>query len=167
MPQLDVSTYPSQLFWLAVSFALLFILMNWVAIPRIGRALERREARIREDVSRAEAVRAEAEQILLQYEAGLKEARAAGHAQIQAAGQAAQKAAADRLAALKSELDQEARAAEQRMAAIKEKTLADIQPAIEGLAKAAAEKLIGQTVAESAIRHAAHKVNGQKAEIPA
>ena len=167
MPQLDISTYPSQLFWLAVSFTLLFLLMNWIVIPRIGQVLERREQRIRDDLSRAETVRAEAEQILLQYEAGLKEARAVAYSQIQAAAQAAQKAAAEQLAVLKTELGRDAAAAEERILATKNKAIADIQPAVEGLAKIAAEKLIGQTVAESAIRHAADKVLTKVAEVPA
>ena len=53
MPQLDPSTFASQLFWLAVTFGL-FLLIVWrVALPKIGRVLEDRRERIERDIARA------------------------------------------------------------------------------------------------------------------
>ncbi|MCK5167961.1 MAG: hypothetical protein KAQ66_11580, partial [Rhodospirillaceae bacterium] len=36
LPQLDLSTYSSQVVWLVISFAALYALMSTVALPRIG-----------------------------------------------------------------------------------------------------------------------------------
>ena len=36
MPQLDISTWPPQLFWLAVTFFALYFVISRVAIPRTG-----------------------------------------------------------------------------------------------------------------------------------
>ena len=44
MPQLEqIATYPSQVFWLVVTFVALFLIMWRVAVPRISDALEARQ----------------------------------------------------------------------------------------------------------------------------
>ncbi len=45
MPQLDVETFPSQMFWLAVTFILLYLLMSRVGLPRLSAAIEARRQR--------------------------------------------------------------------------------------------------------------------------
>jgi len=34
LPQLDIATFPSQLIWLVITFAALFILMSRVSLPK-------------------------------------------------------------------------------------------------------------------------------------
>ena len=46
MPQLDVTTWPSQLFWLAITFLALYIVISRIAIPRTGGVIEKRKATI-------------------------------------------------------------------------------------------------------------------------
>ena len=53
LPQLDFSTYPTQVFWLVVSFAILYLLMSQVAIPRISEVLEGRQERFANDLDKA------------------------------------------------------------------------------------------------------------------
>ncbi len=60
MPQLDVSTYSSQIFWLIVSFAMLFAVVRGLASPRLSRVLGERAARTGGDIAAAEAARADA-----------------------------------------------------------------------------------------------------------
>jgi F-type H+-transporting ATPase subunit b len=57
LPQLDTSSYPSQIFWLAVSFLLLFWLFRTKALPRVGEVLEARQDRIAADLDRATKLR--------------------------------------------------------------------------------------------------------------
>ena len=49
MPQLDVTTWPPQLIWLAIAFLSLFLVMRFVALPRVGGAIERRQKRIADE----------------------------------------------------------------------------------------------------------------------
>ncbi len=53
LPQLDISTWPTQVFWLVVSFALAYLLFSRLVTPRIGLVLEERASRINEDIAKA------------------------------------------------------------------------------------------------------------------
>ena len=53
MPQLDFHTFPTQIFWLVVSFVLLYLLMRVVALPRIEKIVEERRRRLDEDLEKA------------------------------------------------------------------------------------------------------------------
>src|SRR5579871_4816617 len=75
MPQLDVSTYLPQLFWLAVSFIVLYVLMSTIALPRIAAAIEARRRRREEDLDRAAQLRRDAEALVAAYESARAAAR--------------------------------------------------------------------------------------------
>ena len=46
MPQLDPSTFVAQLFWLVLSFVILYLLMWRVALPKVADVLQERQERI-------------------------------------------------------------------------------------------------------------------------
>ncbi len=75
-PPFDTSTYGAQLFWLAISFGLLYVLMSRVALPRVGEILEVRRDRIEGDLAEAERLRQKTDQAIAAYESELAEARA-------------------------------------------------------------------------------------------
>ena len=52
-PPFDVHTFPSQLIWLAIAFAALYLLMSRIALPRIANILEERHDRIADDLEEA------------------------------------------------------------------------------------------------------------------
>ena len=57
MPQFDTSTWPGQIFWLLVSFAVFYTLVARVFAPRIRGALDARRARIEGDMAEARRLR--------------------------------------------------------------------------------------------------------------
>ena len=75
MPQLDFATFPTQLFWLIITFSVLYCLMWRVVIPRISNVLEERQSRINGDLERAENLRTEAKLVLNAYEKALTDGR--------------------------------------------------------------------------------------------
>ena len=75
MPQLDVQTYASQIFWLIVSFIVLYFLVAKVAMPRISEVLEERQERIEDDLDKAETLKKEAYLVKIEYEKALSSAR--------------------------------------------------------------------------------------------
>lgn len=149
MPQLDPSTYLTQIFWLVVTFVILYLLMWRVALPRIADLLQSRQERIDDDLERAERLRNDAAQALEAYD----KAVAAGRENAQAIlRQAAEKSAAEATARgdeLAARLATETEAAERRIRAARDEALANVQAVAVGVAQAAAARLIGAAVSES------------------
>ncbi len=79
-PPLDPGTFAPQLFWLALTFGLLYLLLKRFALPRVGEVIEERRERVERDLARAESLKAETEQALANYERALAEARTRGNA---------------------------------------------------------------------------------------
>ena len=50
MPQLEITTFPSQIFWLVVSFLMLYLIMSRIIIPRISFVIKKRETEIKNNV---------------------------------------------------------------------------------------------------------------------
>ena len=78
-PPFDPNTFAPQLFWLAISFGALYLLMSKVALPRIGEILEVRRDRIEGDLAEAERLRQKTDQAINAYEEELAQARAKSH----------------------------------------------------------------------------------------
>ncbi|HJU77055.1 MAG TPA: ATPase, partial [Sphingomicrobium sp.] len=64
MPQIEQlpAIFFSQLFWLAVVFGIIFFVIGRGMLPKVQSTVEAREKRIAEDLERAQAARAAAEQ---------------------------------------------------------------------------------------------------------
>lgn len=75
LPQFDVSTFPSQIFWLTVSFVLLYLLMSRMSLPRISEVMEMRQTQKDNNLNRAEQMHEESEKIELAYQQTLQKAR--------------------------------------------------------------------------------------------
>jgi F-type H+-transporting ATPase subunit b len=149
MPQLDLSTFPSQIFWLAVFFVALYLLMAKLAIPRIERVIDERRNRVESDLDKAGQMKSEAEAVIAAYEKALADARHQA--------QLTMKETSDKLAALAAERQRQAGAviaertgiAEKRIAAAKSAALADLGGVAIDVARSAAAKLIGGTIDEA------------------
>lgn len=101
MPQLSQigEIYASQLFWLAIVFALIYFGIGRGMVPKIEKTVEDRTARITDDIAAAEAARDAARSMEEAYEDSLTGARTDA-ARLNAAAKA--KVAADTEARLKA-----------------------------------------------------------------
>ena len=75
LPQMNVDTFASQLFWLVLTFGILMIVMNRFAIPNISGAIVRRQGQIQGDLASAEELQQQATESLKAYESSLASAR--------------------------------------------------------------------------------------------
>jgi len=74
MPQLDFSTYPSQIFWLLVSLGILYLLLSRFALPRIETVIRDRQDTISKDLDQAAEFKRRAEEAELSYDEALSAA---------------------------------------------------------------------------------------------
>lgn len=80
LPQLDTSTYPSQLLWLVITFGALYLVLSKVLLPKIANAIETRQSRIAADLAQAEQLNEDARRASEAYDAALADARAKANA---------------------------------------------------------------------------------------
>ena len=143
MPQFWIEDFAPQLFWLVISFAILYLLMARIALPRIADVLDQRQNRIASDLDKAQELAQDAEKTQAQYEAALAEARAQAQAVL---AERAAKSAAEaerRSAEISDRFSREANEAAARIAASKSQALVEVKRLAAELAGDTVAKLIG------------------------
>ena len=75
MPQLDITTFGNQIFWLAVALVVIFLILTKVALPRIAGILSNRAGTIEGHVQKAEELKALAAEAQSAYDEALADAR--------------------------------------------------------------------------------------------
>ena len=141
LPQLDISTWPSQLFWLVVLFTAGYILMAKFVTPRIGSVLEERRAKLDEDLGKARSASEDAARIRAEYEADLDAARsAAAETAKQAAAEATKQAEASD-AKIAKKLAEKVAKAEAKLATARSEAMANLNNVAAEAALAAVAQL--------------------------
>jgi len=143
MPQLDPAGFVPQLFWLVVTFVVLFLLMKGLAVPQVGRAIEARRQRLDGDLGQAAELKAQAESVLAAYESTLARARADAQAKLRETTASMAAEAAERQRQLAATLAEQIAAAEQRIAASRDQALADVRAVAADVGRSVVEKLVG------------------------
>ena len=75
MPQLDTEFWVSQIFWLTITFSILFVLLSKLILPKISANLETRKSLILENISTAEKRREESESKIKEYNEIIKKSK--------------------------------------------------------------------------------------------
>lgn len=75
MPQLDTSSFLSQIFWLIISFSFLYLMVSKIFYPKTKNILNLRHSKISSDLKKAEELNNEAESIKTQCESLLNKAK--------------------------------------------------------------------------------------------
>ena len=68
MPQLDPEFWFSQIFWLIMTFGILYLVLSKIVLPKISENLETRKSEILENIETAEKQRKESENKIKQFE---------------------------------------------------------------------------------------------------
>ncbi|MFN4088336.1 MAG: F0F1 ATP synthase subunit B' [Alphaproteobacteria bacterium] len=143
LPQLDPTTFPPQLFWGAVAFFTLYMLMSRVALPRVASVIEERGARIGEDLNKAAQLNAEAEAARGQYEKALADARHDAQAMLREMEAKLAQTTAEAQAGLAAEVAAQSQAAESRIAAAKHDALDNLRAVAVEVAQSVSARLTG------------------------
>ncbi len=146
LPQLDVSLFPEQLFWLAISFALLYVMMRYVALPGVQRAQDNRKQIIDAALTAAKAANEQARDMGHQADKALAEARAKANATIGDIKTQASKLASDEQTAQSKILGGRMRDAESNIASARDAALKEIEGKAAELAAQIVENVSGMKV---------------------
>ncbi|EJW09642.1 ATP synthase B' chain [Rhodovulum sp. PH10] len=139
-PPFDAQTFPSQLIWLAICFALLYLMVSKAVLPRVSGILAARRAKIDSDLADAARLKGDADAAVASYEKALAAARERAHA---IATETREKLTAESEAhrkAVEAELADKLHAAEAQIAAGKTKAMANVR----GIAVDAASAIVAR-----------------------
>lgn len=154
LPQFKFEYWGGQIVWLFIIFAVLYVLLAKVFVPKLRKIQDDRAATIADAVNQARSVQAEAEAQAKAAQAEIDEARArsrglAADAKAKAAAELArsQKAEDERLAAQMDE-------AEARIRGLRDQAMSNVRGIAGETAQAMVEKLTGQKVTAAEINAA-------------
>ena len=75
MPQLNPEFWISQIFWLVITFASLFLILSKYILPKISKNIEFRKSQIQENIEAADKQKAESEKKISEYEKYILESK--------------------------------------------------------------------------------------------
>jgi F-type H+-transporting ATPase subunit b len=143
MPQLNPLDWAPQLIWLVITFGVLYLLMKYVALPRIGSVIDMRQARIKGDLEAADKLRRETQEAIAAYEQALAEAKNKAHAIAQEGRAKLNAEVATERTALEKELAAKQAQAEASIEAAKSAALKEVNTVAAETATAIVQRLIG------------------------
>ena len=157
-PPFQPENFPSQVLWLVVTFVALYLLMSRVALPRIGAIFESRKARIDDDLTEAERLKAESDQAIAAYEKALADARTRAQALANETREKEAAAAEERRKALDARLNARIAEAEKAIAATCTAAMANVNGIAIEAAAAIIERLTGAAPSPSQVAGAVAEV---------
>ncbi len=145
-PPLNPENFAPQLFWLALTFGALYVILSRVALPRVSEVIEERRDRIQRDLDAADRLKDETEKALRGYEQALSEARSNASGIAKKERETLDTEVAKEQAKVEDQITAKLTEAESRIADTKAKALKGINTIAADTAVAIVAKLLGDTV---------------------
>jgi len=159
-PQFDVTTFPSQLFWLVVTFGTLYLLLSGAALPRIQQGMTARAGHIHNLLADARRLRDEAEQHKNDMSSAADSAYQKAHAMLNKAAMEAQEVANRRNHELEAVLQAKQKASEEKINTARANSMQSVHDAAHMLIPAIAQKFAGLRLSDRQISDALHDARG-------
>jgi F-type H+-transporting ATPase subunit b len=156
MPQIAqlAATYSSQIFWLLLTFGLLFFVVGLGMVPKIQSTVDSRNAKIADDLARAKAAFARADEIEEDYRARENASRAAAQAIVAEAKAKAAKDSEKQVAAADKKVAARLAEAEGAIKASSAKALAELEAVSAEAAQDMVAKISGGDISREAAAQA-------------
>lgn len=145
-PPFKTETFPSQIFWLVVTFAFLFMVLWRIAGPRINGVITSRRNAINADIAAADKARGDAEAASAAYQTALAGARARAQSLAEDNRQKLNGEIAKAKAAAEAEAHRAMADADARIAATRVQAQGHMIKAAEEAAIAIVARLMGETI---------------------
>jgi F-type H+-transporting ATPase subunit b len=158
LPQLDIATWPSQLFWLVVLFGAGYLVMAKIVTPRIGAVLEGRRQTVDGDLEKARAASGDAAKIRADYESDLEKARIEAAKFVKQAAMDATKKAEAADAKIAQKLSNKVAKAEAKLAEAKTNAMDNLNDVAAEAAMVAVASLAGIKASSAQARKTASSI---------
>lgn len=132
----------NEFFWALIFFLVLWALMKFVFLPPVLRTMQARADKIRDDLAKADSIKAEAETETADYQQSLAAARAESVRIIESARAEAEAERAELVGAAEQEAARLRAEAASEIAAAKRTALAELQESVGSVAVSAASTLV-------------------------
>jgi F-type H+-transporting ATPase subunit b len=142
-PPFQSETFASQLFWLAIAFAALYLLAARLVLPRVGGIIDARAKQIGDDLSEAQQFKEAADAANTAYEKSLADARSRAQALANATREKQQAEADSKRKALEKKLDTKLAEAEKTIATTKTTAMGNVRSIATEAAAAIVKRLTG------------------------
>ena len=144
-PPFQKETFASQLVSLLIAFVALYLIVSRVALPKVGKTIDDRQAKIEGDLAEAQKLKDESDAALKAYEADLAAARTRAQSignetreKLNAASEVERKALENKLSAKLAD-------AEKTIAATRESAMSNVRGIAADAASAIVQRLTGVT----------------------
>ena len=165
MPQLNPEFWISQIFWLTLTFGILYVVLSKLILPKISANLELRKSQIQENIEAAEKQREESESKIKEYENIILKSKQEANNIYKNAREKTIKEINSKKEILEKQLDNEIKKAEQEIGTLKKDSPEKINKIAIETSTELLRKLIGAEVnnsSVSAIVDDLHRRNGDK-----
>ena len=151
MPQLNPEFWISQVFWLTLTFGILYVFLSKLILPKISNNLESRKSQILENIEAAEKQREDSEKKLKEYEEIIYKSKIEAKNIFYQAREKALKDINDKKRVLDNQIDEEISKAEEEIKTLREGAPDKINKIAIETSSELILKLIGTEVNNSSI----------------
>lgn len=143
LPQMDPTWFPSQIFWLAVTFLCLYAIFAKRILPALSTTIDNRREHVQNDLDAAEKLKEEAQHVHEAYEEILEEARKKSSESFAKADEKIKAETQKKLDDFRDRSLKEIQDAEARISEAKVAAKDDMHTVSAEIAQKAAEKIVG------------------------
>ena len=165
MPQLNPEFWISQIFWLTLTFGILYVVLSKLILPKISANLELRKSQIQENIEAAESQRERSESKFKEYDEIVSRSKLEAKDIFKDAREKALKNINSKRETLDKQIDEEIKKAEQEIEVLKKNAPEKINKIAIETSSELVKKLIGADINNSSISSIVNdlsKKNGDK-----
>ena len=151
MPQLNPEFWISQIFWLILTFGILYLVLSKLILPKISKNLELRKSQIQENIEAAEKQRESSESKIKEYDEIILKSKLEAKNIFKEAREKVLKDINQKKEVLDKQINEEIKKAEQEIAKLKKESPDKINKIAIETSSVLVKKLIGADVNNSSI----------------
>lgn len=161
LPQFESTWFASEIFWIAVSFAVLYVIFAKKTLPEISGVIENRKNHIQSDLETAEKLTAEADSVYDAYQVSLEKAQGKAAQAVLDVESDMKSKSAEAFDEFRTRSETEVKASESRITAAKSAAMDDMNDIAAEAASIAVEKIIGKSADANQVRAIIDGMNGK------